>query len=114
MFDDHSDDLGIIFQVEEHVIDEFDQKVLNLCVFVVEIVMDIYFELFRSIVAFIVILLIEDGQPVQGSYIFENLQFFQEKMRANEIFHVLLCASCAHKELLIYFMAALLDSDQLP
>ena len=53
VFDDHSDDLGVIFKVEEHVIDELNQKGLNLCVFVVEVVMHIYFELFRSDIAFI-------------------------------------------------------------
>lgn len=114
MFDDHSDDLGVIFKVEEHVIDELNQKGLNLCVFVVEVVMHIYFELFRSDIAFIKTWLIKNGQPVQGGYIFINLQLFQEEVWGNEIFHVLLSASCTHEQLLVYFMAALLYSNQLP
>ena len=50
VFESESDYFSIIFKVEEHIVDELDKERLDIDVFVVEIVMNIDFELFKGTV----------------------------------------------------------------
>lgn len=46
VFDGQSDDLGIIFKIEDHVVNEINEEDLDVNVLVVKVVVDIYFDLF--------------------------------------------------------------------
>ena len=72
--------------------------------------MNVNFELFGVMFS---TLMFHYRQPIYGSNIFVHSQFFEEKVRGNEIFNILLCASCAFQKFFIDFMTALFDSDDL-